>query len=160
MMNLMMMMLTIMFMTTKHPLSLGIIIIAQTLNIAMMTGMYMGTFWFSYIIVITMISGMLVLFIYMASVASNEKFLPSIKLSMTMFLMIMISSITQYIYPTEKMEQLNIKTDLNVEDTSLLLLFNTNSTLLTMTMVLYLLFSMTVISYIVNIYEGPLRTNK
>nr|APX39989.1 NADH dehydrogenase subunit 6 [Cryptocephalus cynarae] len=82
----MMIILLIMILSTmcclmNHPLTLGLILLLQTLMIALLTGLMSLNFWPSYIIFLIMIGGMLILFMYMTSVASNEKFKFSYKLS-------------------------------------------------------------------------------
>nr|AEP27564.1 NADH dehydrogenase subunit 6 [Melanobaris laticollis] len=62
------------FMFLNHPLSLGGTLLIQTIMISLMTGLMYKTFFFSYILFMIMIGGMLVMFIYMTSIASNEKF--------------------------------------------------------------------------------------
>nr|YP_009708254.1 NADH dehydrogenase subunit 6 [Figulus binodulus]QEV84365.1 NADH dehydrogenase subunit 6 [Figulus binodulus] len=60
-------------MLMTHPLSMGISLMMQTIMIAMITGIIHSP-WYSYILFIIMVGGMLVLFLYMTNVASNEKF--------------------------------------------------------------------------------------
>nr|APX40912.1 NADH dehydrogenase subunit 6 [Plateumaris sericea] len=74
---------SILFIFMKHPLSLGLILLIQTFLIALISGLMSQTFWFSYILFLVMIGGMLVLFMYMNSIASNEKF----KFSMNLMIM-------------------------------------------------------------------------
>nr|AML26109.1 NADH dehydrogenase subunit 6 [Curculionidae sp. BMNH 1274272] len=62
------------FMSLNHPLSLGCMLLFQTILIALISGSLYHSFWFSYILFLIMIGGMLVMFIYMTSIASNEKF--------------------------------------------------------------------------------------
>uniref|UniRef100_A0AAU7YTH2 NADH dehydrogenase subunit 6 n=1 Tax=Rhopalus nigricornis TaxID=3151526 RepID=A0AAU7YTH2_9HEMI len=162
-MNMLFMMMTTMafiFMWLKHPISMGITIIMQTLTICMITGLILGTFWFSYLIMITMLSGMLVLFIYMASVASNEKFFSSMKLIMFSMLMIMtgvVMEINEIYVDNEFMKTL---TSISMESISLTSMFNMKFKFITMTMVMFLFFTMFTVSLIVNISEGPLRVKK
>lgn len=63
----------------NHPLSIGLILILQTLITAILIGYIINSFLFSYIIIIIILRGALVLFIYIARIASNEKFNLSIK---------------------------------------------------------------------------------
>nr|YP_010311863.1 NADH dehydrogenase subunit 6 [Planusocoris schaeferi]UNA71171.1 NADH dehydrogenase subunit 6 [Planusocoris schaeferi] len=154
---MMLVIMSIMFMTFKHPLSMGMGIITHTIIIAMISGMMLGSFWFSYIIMIIMLSGMLVLFIYMASVASNEKFHPSTKMIMMMLMMIIMSMIYQMYLEINDNE---METLINPEKLSLNSLFNMKHKNITMMMVIYLFFTMINVSFIVNISEGPLRIMK
>nr|YP_010500043.1 NADH dehydrogenase subunit 6 [Cryptocephalus dimidiatipennis]UWV18207.1 NADH dehydrogenase subunit 6 [Cryptocephalus dimidiatipennis] len=96
MMTLIMLILITSFLSCwlKHPLTLGLMLLMHTILIAILTGMMMLNFWSSYIIFLIMIGGMLILFIYMTSVASNEKFKFSYKfLVSTLFLMILPNSV-------------------------------------------------------------------
>nr|UPL65556.1 NADH dehydrogenase subunit 6 [Artheneis intricata] len=147
-MNTIMILMTMMsltFMFLKHPLAMTISIMIQTSLISVWTGMMSSSFWYSYIIFITMMSGMLIVFIYMASVASNEK----IKTSMKLLIVILIIPVYNFNEPLF----------LSLENNSLSLqnLFSHNS-LLTIIMVTYLLFTMMTVSKIVYINQGPLRT--
>nr|YP_009654872.1 NADH dehydrogenase subunit 6 [Pseudomictis brevicornis]QCI09440.1 NADH dehydrogenase subunit 6 [Pseudomictis brevicornis] len=155
-----MMTLAFVFMWLNHPISMGITIIMQTLIVALVSGLYLGSFWFSYIIMITMLSGMLVLFIYMASVASNEKFYTSIKLIAFSVSMIMTSMIVQWMSKNYDNEFMMTTSNLPVETMSLNNLFSCKFKFITMIMVLYLFFTMITVSSIVNISQGPLRINK
>nr|APX40366.1 NADH dehydrogenase subunit 6 [Stylosomus ilicicola] len=65
---------SVMFCLMNHPLSLGMIMLIQTILISIITGKLVYNFWYSYIIFMIMIGGLLVLFMYMTSIASNEKF--------------------------------------------------------------------------------------
>uniref|UniRef100_A0AAU7YRF1 NADH-ubiquinone oxidoreductase chain 6 n=2 Tax=Rhopalus TaxID=238590 RepID=A0AAU7YRF1_9HEMI len=160
MLFILMMTMAFIFMWLKHPISMGITIIMQTLTICMITGLILGTFWFSYLIMITMLSGMLVLFIYMASVASNEKFFTSMKLIMFSMLMIMMSTIMEINETYMNNEFLKMQTSIPMELISLTTMFNMKMKFITMSMVMFLFFTMFTVSLIVNISEGPLRVKK
>nr|QJQ25929.1 NADH dehydrogenase subunit 6 [Niphades castanea] len=67
-------MFSMIFMFLNHPMSLGCILLIQTILISISSGYFYYNFWFSYILFLIMIGGMLVMFIYMTSIASNEKF--------------------------------------------------------------------------------------
>nr|WRO44972.1 NADH dehydrogenase subunit 6 [Prothemus sanguinosus] len=58
----------------SHPLSMGLNLLIQTIAIAMITGLMSLNFWISYLLFLVMVGGMLILFMYMTSIASNEKF--------------------------------------------------------------------------------------
>nr|UPL65582.1 NADH dehydrogenase subunit 6 [Dicranocephalus alticolus] len=160
MLSTMMITLSFIFMWLKHPLTMGITIILQTMTIALMSGMMLGSFWFSYILMITMLSGMLVLFIYMASVASNEKFYSSMKLITSSLMMIILVYMIQTMLMNSDTDNMKIMSNMNNEWLSLNNLFNMKYKFITIMMVLYLFLTMITVSMIVNILEGPLRINK
>nr|YP_010923090.1 NADH dehydrogenase subunit 6 [Nysius inconspicuus]WJZ45493.1 NADH dehydrogenase subunit 6 [Nysius inconspicuus] len=145
--------LSLTFMSVKHPLSMVLIIILQTLTISVMIGMMLSSFWFSYIIMMIMMSGMLVLFIYMASVASNEKF----KFSIILTMMMILNSPILFLNYDNEMMNMNKTTTLNMILNNL---FSGVTMMITIIMVMYLLYTMITVSKIVNINEGPLRIKK
>nr|QKY63769.1 NADH dehydrogenase subunit 6 [Dipetalogaster maximus] len=152
---------SITFLLTKHPLSMGLTLIIQTIMVAMMTGLMINMFWFSYILIISMLSGMLVLFIYMASVASNEKFHTTWSMALYM-LPLTISSVILFFMvdqlETESMWSTMKKNTLGAEQLiSLNKLFNLNNMSITLLLVSYLFLTMIAVTYVSNIYEGPLR---
>nr|QAU54266.1 NADH dehydrogenase subunit 6 [Cydnidae sp. ITV1034] len=148
--------LSIVFLWLKHPLSMGLILICQTLIIASISGMMLSSFLFSYIIIIIMLSGALILFIYMASVASNEKFQSPVKLMKVfiigMIMLIIMSENLSYLQSSNNNLHM-----IKPEVMSLIKLFNTTSAYITLMMIMYLLLTMIVVSNVATVSEGPLR---
>nr|UBU97796.1 NADH dehydrogenase subunit 6 [Dardanus aspersus] len=66
--------LSLLFMSLTHPLAVGLVLLLQTIFVSLLAGLFSGTYWFSYILFLIFLGGMLVLFIYVASLASNEQF--------------------------------------------------------------------------------------
>nr|YP_010729234.1 NADH dehydrogenase subunit 6 [Luciola kagiana] len=160
-----MMMTTLTFMFISHPLSMGMILLMQTLLIAMWTGFLSMNFWYSYILFIVMVGGMLILFIYMTSVASNEKFSYSKILSTTMIIftimsMLMLmkdqfySSLNSY-----NMEMTNLKSKLLFK-LSLNKFYMFPMMLISLSVIIYLLIALIAVVKITNLKSGPLRKNK
>nr|ARH53984.1 NADH dehydrogenase subunit 6 [Pantoxystus rubricollis] len=89
---------SIIFLFMNHPLSMGCILLIQTIIISLTSGLIYYNFWFSYILFLIMVSGMLIMFIYMTSIASNEMFkLPKKLLIFSSLMMILFSFILLYI---------------------------------------------------------------
>nr|YP_010736657.1 NADH dehydrogenase subunit 6 [Cobbenicoris guangxiensis]WEM32405.1 NADH dehydrogenase subunit 6 [Cobbenicoris guangxiensis] len=147
--------LIILFMLLKHPLSMSIMLITQTLMISMIMGITINTFVMSYIIMIIMISGMLVLFVYMSSVSSNEKFKFSFKNFITMT--VVMTMLNSFNLKMKFMNNMEIMMKLK-ETMMIMKLFNEPINLSTLMMIIYLLMTMIVVSNIVNISKGPLKT--
>nr|UCC45984.1 NADH dehydrogenase subunit 6 [Eumenotes sp. HEM140] len=147
--------LSMLMLWMKHPLSMGIILMCQTLMIAMIMGKLMGSFMFSYIIMIIMMSGALVLFIYMASVASNEKF----KMSFMLMIIFMMINIIFYMMlnSTNTYEPLNNLIIINKENLSLIKIYNSMSAYITIMMMIYLLLTMIIVPNIAKTSEGALK---
>lgn len=68
-------MLSYLFIFLKHPLRLGGILFTQTSLAALARSYLFINSWYRYILFLIIIGGILILFIYMTRIASNEKFL-------------------------------------------------------------------------------------
>nr|AXS64803.1 NADH dehydrogenase subunit 6 [Phalacridae sp. KM-2017] len=79
---------SLIFLLIKHPLTMGMILLIQTILVTLITGFMMFNFWYSYMLFLIMVGGMLILFLYMTNVASNEKFKFSSKISLMMYIML------------------------------------------------------------------------
>nr|WPS93609.1 NADH dehydrogenase subunit 6 [Aviostivalius klossi bispiniformis] len=151
------MLFSYMFIFMDHPLSLGFMLMIQTLWISMFIGIMSKTFWFSYILFITFLGGMLILFIYMTSLTNNEKFSFSWKLLWGILLM----TICNMNYPLLNLNLDSYKNDMiqfnNLNILNKLYSFPNN--LITLMMIIYLLISMIVVIKISNKFMGPMRMN-
>nr|YP_009689653.1 NADH dehydrogenase subunit 6 [Psorophora saeva]QEE94382.1 NADH dehydrogenase subunit 6 [Psorophora saeva] len=155
------------FMQMKHPLAMGLMLLIQTFMTALYTGMYMKTFWFSYMLFLIFMGGMLVLFIYVTSLSSNEMFSLSLKLT---FLTIMFSSIfmmfsffmdksliEMFIYNNE-MNSLSFMNSMMKEDIlSLNKMYNFPTNLITLLLINYLFLTLLMTVKITKKNYGPLR---
>nr|AYW52191.1 NADH dehydrogenase subunit 6 [Lamiinae sp. 1 ACP-2013] len=150
------------FMIISHPLSLGLILLFQTILVTLITGLMNLNFWYSYIMFLIMIGGMLILFIYMTSVASNEKFKFSMKLfyfSLTQLFLIfpMFLSDSFYLNKLSKNWDLtnqNFNMDFSI---SLMKFINWPYNSIFIMMIIYLLITLIMTVKITNIEKGPLR---
>nr|AND96049.1 NADH deshydrogenase subunit 6 [Onthophagus giraffa] len=160
MMIMMMILLSMMIMWMKHPLTLGLILLIQTINLTLYMGYINLNYWYSYILFLIMIGGMLVLFIYMTSVASNEKFIPSIKLFILMMMMMIFYFILfMNIDPFYLMMNSNFKEHENeFVNLSLNKYFNFPNSIIMYMLIIYLLITLLVIVKITNFKKGSLRT--
>nr|AEP27696.1 NADH dehydrogenase subunit 6 [Rhopalapion longirostre] len=154
---------SIIFMTLNHPLSFGSILFIQTICTSMITGMLNLNYWFSYILFLIMIGGMLILFIYMTSVASNEKFKFSSKIMnfsiIMLSLMLIIFLFTdQYAYYLNNTNYDMINQSLNLNNNfSMNKFMNFPSIMILIMMIIYLLITLIAIVKITEIQYGPMR---
>nr|ATN23501.1 NADH dehydrogenase subunit 6 [Lema sp. EMHAU-15071010] len=150
---ILMILMTIIFNFMKHPLSMGMILLNQTILISLITGMMQMNFWYSYILFIIMIGGMLILFMYMTSVASNEKFKFSFKLLIFLIITFMFLFLLKNEFTNSMMYMnLNLK-NLNF---SLNKYYNSNSFIMYL-MFFYLLITMIMTTKITKIEKGSMR---
>nr|YP_009338124.1 NADH dehydrogenase subunit 6 [Lytta caraganae]ANG08419.1 NADH dehydrogenase subunit 6 [Lytta caraganae] len=147
------------FISLTHPLSLGLILLIQTTIISLVSGKFCMNFWFSYILFLIMIGGMLILFIYMTSIASNEKF--SFKFKSLAPIFVIFSSLT--ISPMLMfLPDMNIKNDLMNFNTNYLEISMIKYTyfpmnIMLMFMIIYLFITLIAIVKIIDTKNGPLR---
>nr|YP_010397380.1 NADH dehydrogenase subunit 6 [Trichius succinctus]UQJ77500.1 NADH dehydrogenase subunit 6 [Trichius succinctus] len=153
---------SILFMFMTHPLSMGMILLMQTLLTSLTIGLFNLNFWFSYIMFIIMVGGMLVLFIYMTSVASNEKFSFSIKIVALLLLLLTLLTgmyllLNTYFFNLNNKFEDNIYQNFYVYNYSLNKFLNFPSIIIMYLLIIYLLITMIAVVKITDIKQGPLR---
>nr|ATN28882.1 NADH dehydrogenase subunit 6 [Batocera lineolata] len=161
MLSFLLIFLAFILMFMNHPLSFGLILLLQTITVALLTGLMNYNFWYSYILFLIMIGGMLILFIYMTSIASNEKFNFSNKLSILALTIRIIGTLTimidpfymNLIYINDLLNQMNVfnyKTSFNK------IMFWPMNMIFFM-MISYLLITLIMVVKITKTQSGPLR---
>nr|YP_010309714.1 NADH dehydrogenase subunit 6 [Cissites auriculata]UMR54831.1 NADH dehydrogenase subunit 6 [Cissites auriculata] len=151
--------LSLMFITLTHPLSMGLILLIQTTLISLMTGSFSYNFWYSYILFLIMIGGMLILFIYMTSIASNEKFSLNFKtllISSLMPLSAIILTLNIYITDASTWNSLTNMKNMQIYISMIKFMYLPMNIIL-MFMIMYLFLTMIAIVKIINKKTGPLR---
>nr|QUI77242.1 NADH dehydrogenase subunit 6 [Empoascanara wengangensis] len=141
----------------KNPMSLGFLLLTQTIMMILFVNTILSTSWFTMVTFLMMIGGLLIIFMYMSSIASNEKFKIKINFTMIIFIIFMISD--ELLVENQLSETQEILLSYN-NDLSLIKMYNTKSMIMTVMMVLYLLITMICVSKIVKHHEGPLRSYK
>nr|YP_009379008.1 NADH dehydrogenase subunit 6 [Pachycerina decemlineata]ARI44222.1 NADH dehydrogenase subunit 6 [Pachycerina decemlineata] len=155
------------FVQMNHPLAMGLMLLIQTVCICLITGLINKSFWFSYILFLIFLGGMLVLFIYVTSLASNEMFSLSLKLAMNSLILfailmiislIMDKSMVSPFLQNNEMESVSLlSTYLKENAISLNKLYNYPTNLITILLMNYLLITLIAIVKITNLFYGPLR---
>nr|AVI25215.1 NADH dehydrogenase subunit 6 [Phyllomimus sp. YH-2018] len=166
--------MTILFNYFSHPLAMTLIIICQTVILSLSMSIITKTFWMSYILSLVFLGGMLVLFLYITSLASNEYSLPPpptlttwlyiSSVLLTLMIPIYFSdqtfwnllSMNMDTHPLEMSSSFIPSTNQHL---MLNKLYNTYSSMLTIILVTYLLITLIAIVKITNIYMGPLRSS-
>nr|YP_008080898.1 NADH dehydrogenase subunit 6 [Tarragoilus diuturnus]AFW98791.1 NADH dehydrogenase subunit 6 [Tarragoilus diuturnus] len=159
---------SILFTQISHPLAMTFLILGQTILFCLLSGMTTQTFWFSYILFLVFLGGMLVLFIYITSLASNEMFTIPMKM-VPLILMILTTTIIIYTIMDSSMwslmfnnsdmlNKINLSSVTHAETPlPLTKLYNKPTDLVTLMMVLYLFLTLIAVVKITNIFQGPLR---
>nr|YP_009131044.1 NADH dehydrogenase subunit 6 [Risoba prominens]AHW51563.1 NADH dehydrogenase subunit 6 [Risoba prominens]UNP54401.1 NADH dehydrogenase subunit 6 [Risoba prominens] len=167
----MLIMISMIMLFINNPLPMGLMILLQTLLICLISGLMIKTYWFSYILFLTFLGGLLVLFIYVSSIASNElfkSFMFTTILMMILFFsfivliqMIFMNNISwmNLYFNSDMNSMLKLNFFFNNDyKISLNKLYNNQTFTLMMMMVIYLFITLVAIVKITNIFYGPLRS--
>nr|WRM53948.1 NADH dehydrogenase subunit 6 [Flavicorniculum planiforceps] len=158
--------INLMFMKMKHPLAMGLTLLIQTTLMCMSTGLLTKSFWFSYIMFLIFMGGLLVLFIYVTSLASNEMFSFSIKLMLTLMMTFILLTLLMFfmnkmwfLQNNNNEMQLMNKFNYYIMENSLSLnkLYNYPINIMTIMLMNYLLITLIAVVKITNLFKGPLR---
>nr|AYW52256.1 NADH dehydrogenase subunit 6 [Cleridae sp. 1 ACP-2013] len=146
----------------SHPMSLGMILLIQTILTSLIISLLNFNFWFSYILFLVMVGGMLVLFIYMTSIASNEKFLFSNFLIMLVIsstiLMMMMMMMDSFMFNLNLLNnEILMKNDWTKFNLSMNKFFNYPNLSIFCISIIYLLMTLIAVVKISNLNLGPLR---
>lgn len=143
----------------------------QTLFICLISGILIKTYWFSYILFLTFIGGLLVLFIYVSRIASNEIFSSiNINIKIFIFTFLRILIIIQVLF-YNNLNWINLRNDIidnnnffnlyffnNENKFNINKLYNNHNFILIILIVIYLFITLIAVVKITNIFYGPLRT--
>nr|YP_010728460.1 NADH dehydrogenase subunit 6 [Polypedilum yongsanensis]WEF49701.1 NADH dehydrogenase subunit 6 [Polypedilum yongsanensis] len=164
------MMSSFLFFSMTHPLSLGLMLMIQTIMIVLFSGLMTKTFWFSYSLFLIFLGGMLILFMYMTSIASNEQFkfrlnplMIFIGLSfflMTLSYLFLFNQKLMFFNKPQNLENMNLFLikNLTLDNTFMLnKMYNFPMNLITILLINYLFLTLIACVKITNIFEGPLR---
>lgn len=148
-----------------HPLSLGLLILTYTIITCIIIGLIRSNFWFSYILILIIIGGLLILFIYITRTASNEKFKFNkyiIFIIISLFIItIFINNINLYLINQNINNEILHKIDL-IRNFYLNLnkFLNYPNSNIFLILVFYLLISIIAVVKITKVKFGPLRQFK
>nr|YP_009406963.1 NADH dehydrogenase subunit 6 [Typhlatya mitchelli]ASA39486.1 NADH dehydrogenase subunit 6 [Typhlatya mitchelli] len=155
---------SIVFTKITHPLAMGAILLAQTSIIAFLMTFVLKTTWFSYILFLIFLGAMLVLFIYVASLAPNEPLYLSYLMISIIFTSMLLSAIFIILDPillshSSFFENTasNLTPMLTPTTSFLNPMYNPSSMKMTLFLILYLLLTLVVVVKITATHFGPLR---
>lgn len=149
---------------------MGLIILIQTLFLCLLSRILINTYWFSYILFLVFLGGLLVLFIYVSRIASNELFKISPFNKRFIFYLLLIYFFRFYFknnlfwinfsFNDEIKNFFNLFLFFNNEfNFNLSKLYNTQTYILTIIIIIYLFITLVAVVKITNIFFGPLRSN-
>nr|BBB86770.1 NADH dehydrogenase subunit 6 [Pandalus borealis] len=157
--------ISLLFISVKHPLAAGMALLIQTICICLAAGLQNKDMWFSYILFLIFLGAMLVLFIYVASLASNEAFnfsmTSAVVKTMTTMIVVFFYFISDPLIMAAKqsiqMSYLTTTTFLSSQQLTLSMVYNPAVMPLTMFIILFLLMTLIVVVKLTCTFFGPLR---
>nr|YP_010480841.1 NADH dehydrogenase subunit 6 [Blepharipoda liberata]UVN15677.1 NADH dehydrogenase subunit 6 [Blepharipoda liberata] len=157
--------LSILFLRLLHPLTMGLTLLFQTVLISISSGLILKSFWFSYILFLIFLGGMLVLFIYVASLAPNEQFKSNLTTTMlAIFMWFMLTCVIMFLDPMTMSNKMMIPTStLQISDKISLsnimtsFIYNSPSAMTTFFIISYLLLALVVIVKVISVNSKSLR---
>nr|YP_010564276.1 NADH dehydrogenase subunit 6 [Colobochyla salicalis]UYX62286.1 NADH dehydrogenase subunit 6 [Colobochyla salicalis] len=156
----------------NNPLFMGLMILFQTILISLLSGMLIKTYWFFYILFLTFLGGLLVLFIYVFSIASKELFKPSFN-SKVLFFFSLLLLLLLILFKKKNFYWMNFFFNFDMNnfflmnmfffnnDNKIVLnkLYNNQTFMIMLILIIYLFITLIAVVKITNIFYGPLRFN-
>nr|YP_010560315.1 NADH dehydrogenase subunit 6 [Euxiphydria potanini]AYV97253.1 NADH deshydrogenase subunit 6 [Xiphydria sp. ZJUH 2008002]UYW35405.1 NADH dehydrogenase subunit 6 [Euxiphydria potanini] len=155
-----------------NPFVMGILLLFYSLNISMTMSMFSNSYWYSYILFLIMIGGILILFIYFISLIANDEM--EFTMNMFFYLFLLFFLIMMYMciifLKFEKFNFMLLNNFLDIEplskmnflfknfnQLSLIKLYSSPSNKITLLIIIYLFFVLISIVKICFINNAPLR---
>nr|YP_010757449.1 NADH dehydrogenase subunit 6 [Nephotettix parvus]WEU77792.1 NADH dehydrogenase subunit 6 [Nephotettix parvus] len=138
----------------KTPMSMGVLLLIQTIFSTLILAKIMDSSWMPMIMFLMFIGGLLILFMYMSSIASNEKFSPKI-INLFLFIIILMLPLDELMMETHMENTMMVS--ISKESISMIKIYNQKTLVLTILLFMYMFLTMIVVTKIVKIYKGPLR---
>lgn len=137
-----------------HPLAIVLALICFSLVVSLITGFFINSFWFRYILFLVIVGGILVVFIYITRVASNEKFLFKYNFIYSIiFFFIIIFPLYFFLKNYFKRRDLNLISYENIINKFIIFPYCSIIALI----IVYLLVTLIVVVKITQLNIGPLR---
>nr|YP_010953257.1 NADH dehydrogenase subunit 6 [Aoteapsyche colonica]WMQ76512.1 NADH dehydrogenase subunit 6 [Aoteapsyche colonica] len=153
-------MFTILMYFIKNPLNMGLVILFQTLTMCFLMNFNLNFYWLSYILYLIMLGGILILFMYMCSIASNKiiQFNINLFIYMTLFMLMMYTILTKIKWFNLNNNQINNWFFFHSNEiTSMSKIYSNFSCKITLMLIIYLFILLLMVTMFTNSNKGPLR---
>nr|YP_010554773.1 NADH dehydrogenase subunit 6 [Potamyia chinensis]UYO79419.1 NADH dehydrogenase subunit 6 [Potamyia chinensis] len=143
----------------KTPLSLALMIISQTLMFSLIMNFNLNLYWISYILYLIMLGGMLILFLYMCSISSNEIVKLNVKILLSSLPIILMYF---FFWMSNKSYQLMNSPNFLMNNENLISIhkiYNNFTLLISFLLMFYLLITLFMVTSLSYYNFGPLRAS-
>nr|AXI98620.1 NADH dehydrogenase subunit 6 [Pseudoniphargus mateusorum] len=154
---------SVMFLLSISPLFLSLMIISQTIVLSLVINTITLTSWFSFMLIMIYLSGMMVIFIYISSMASNELFYLNSPLLVIIFMLVTLFTLLIFNFATYKTSDSMNSLDQALTQITIfktMKMFSKPLFVMTIMLIMYLLLAMIVVSKNSAFSSGPLRSIK
>lgn len=132
----------------NHPISLGFILIFYALSTGLLS-MILSTSWFFYLLVLVFLGGVMVLIIYISTLAANEKFfVVNIGIPLSFTALIRVTLLFYY--------EFNKTVSIRIKNCFISNVYEQSNSRLTLLIILYLLLTILCVVKLVKFEKGPL----
>nr|YP_009339289.1 NADH dehydrogenase subunit 6 [Eulimnogammarus cyaneus]APL97179.1 NADH dehydrogenase subunit 6 [Eulimnogammarus cyaneus] len=155
--------LSVLFMFSKTPLMLALLIVSQTILVTLSIYIFLLTSWLSFILFMILISAMMVIFVYVSSLASNDFIVLSYSVFASSLYFLPILMMAAYLLLSEQKNDTKSQMTLSDMDLGPMVsykLYAPNISSLTMFLIIYLLVALIVVAKISMSPKGALRALK
>jgi len=149
-----MLIMSSLFILRSHPIILITIILTQAIIICLSTWLSFNLRWFSFILFLIFLGGLIVLFIYISRLASNEKFY--IKINNLILIAMLIAPIIIF-YLTNQLNRTYHHSEIVTIKNIFIELYSKSIFMPTCLTIVFLLLTLIVVVKIRSKYEGPIR---
>ena len=155
---------SICFALTNHPLPLGLLVIAHATGVCLLTtSTWHSLAWFSYILFLIFLGAIIVLFTYITSLAANELFYTPRYQPLRLIILILILILNDYLllpinFVTPD-HQCNPHTPLKQPEEFIALIFRNPFFSITLFLACYLLLSLLIVVRLTSKTSGPVRSS-
>nr|AXI98802.1 NADH dehydrogenase subunit 6 [Pseudoniphargus sp. 6-Morocco A] len=155
--------LSFMFLLETPPLFLSMVIILQTIILALIISLFTMSSWFSFMLLMIYLSGMMIIFIYVSSMASNEMFHPKSRL-FPLLLSLMLVFMALFLINDAPLpsDSINILDLSLIQNTTIKIskMYSKSLSAMTILLIIYLLLAMIMVTNNSSFSEGPMRSAK
>jgi NADH-ubiquinone oxidoreductase chain 6 len=139
---------------SSHPVILTVIILAQTILICLIIWVKLKISWFSYILFLIFLGGLIVLFIYITRLASNELINTKIDFNFVVITVILIFT-TFFIFL--KINPQLINSIFETQWKTFSFIYSVNIFFIVVVTIIYLLLTLLIVVKLSNKYDAPIK---
>nr|YP_009107169.1 NADH dehydrogenase subunit 6 [Eulimnogammarus vittatus]AIT99453.1 NADH dehydrogenase subunit 6 [Eulimnogammarus vittatus] len=154
---------SLLYIFSKAPFMLAMLIVSQTILVTLLIYMTLSTSWLSFILFMILVSAMMVIFVYVSSLASNDFIIMSYSSIMSALYFVPLLVLMAYLLLSDQenrtMSQLTMS-DMDLGPVACYKMYTAHTSFMTMFLIIYLLVALIIVVKISTTSKGTLRALK